>query len=88
MTIATRHIEVDEATAAALEARAAESGISISELVAQLIQGEPLPLPPDQLTELDRRWSAIEAGDRTIPHEDVVRWLGAWGTPAFKPWRA
>ena len=88
MTIATRQIEIDEATAAALEARAAETGMSVSELVARLIQSEPFSLPPDQLSELDRRWGAIESGEPTIPHEDVVRWLGTWGTPAFRPWRA
>ena len=88
MTIATRQIEIDEATAAALEARAAETGMSVSELVAQLVQSEPISLPPDQLAELDRRWGVIKSGEPTIPHEDVVRWLGTWGTPAFKPWRA
>lgn len=41
----------------------------------------------DQVAELDRRWAAIEAGEATIPHEEVVRWLETWGTPAFRPWR-
>lgn len=88
MTIATRKIEIDEATAVALETRAAEAGVSISELLARLVEGEPRSLPADQAAELDRRWGAIEAGERTIPHEDVVRWLGTWGTPDFRPWRA
>jgi predicted transcriptional regulator len=87
MTAATRKIEIDEATAAALEARAADEGVSISELVAQLIVPEPLSLPTDQVAELDRRWAAVEAGEPTVPHEEVVRWLRTWGTPAFRPWR-
>ncbi len=41
----------------------------------------------DQIVELERRWAAIEAGEPTVPHEEVVRWLKTWGTPAFRPWR-
>jgi hypothetical protein len=87
MTAATRKIEIDEATAVALEARAADEGVSVSELVAQLVVPEPLSLPTDEVAELDRRWAAIEGGERTVPHDDVVRWLQTWGTPAFRPWR-
>jgi predicted transcriptional regulator len=87
MTIATRKIEIDEATAVALEARAAEIGVSISELIAQFVEGEPVSLPADQIAELDRRWAAIDSGDRAVSHEEVVRWLQTWGTPAFRPWR-
>jgi hypothetical protein len=87
MTIATRKIEIDAATAAALDARAAEEGISVSEVVAQLVGSAPVSLPPDQAAELDRRWAAVEAGEATIPHERVVDWLKTWGTPEFRPWR-
>ena len=41
----------------------------------------------EEIAELDRRWAKIAAGEPTIPHKDVVRWLNTWGTPAFKPWR-
>jgi predicted transcriptional regulator len=41
----------------------------------------------DELAELERRWAAIEAGEATIPHDEVVQWLETWGTPAFRPWR-
>jgi predicted transcriptional regulator len=37
------------------------------------------------LTELDRQWIAIKAGELTIAHDDVVRWLDTWGTPNFRP---
>jgi predicted transcriptional regulator len=40
----------------------------------------------DELAELERRWTAIEAGEATVPHDKVVRWLETWGTPAFRPW--
>lgn len=42
----------------------------------------------DEIVELDRRWAAIEAGEPTVSHDEVVRWLETWGTPAFTPWRA
>jgi len=41
----------------------------------------------DELAELERRWAAIEAGEATVPQDEVVRWLETWGTPAFRPWR-
>jgi hypothetical protein len=44
-------------------------------------------IDPDELAELDRRRTVIEAGEATIDHEAVVRWLETWGTPAFRPWR-
>jgi predicted transcriptional regulator len=41
----------------------------------------------DELAELERRWTAIEAGEATVPHDEVVRWFETWVTPAFRPWR-
>jgi predicted transcriptional regulator len=58
----------------------------IPEPPVEFIESEPVQLDDDQIAELDRRWRAIEAGEATIPHEDVVRWAQTWGTPAFKPW--
>ena len=51
------------------------------------MQNTPVTLSPEELRELDRQWEAIQAGEPTVPHEDVVRWLATWGTPAFKPWQ-
>jgi predicted transcriptional regulator len=84
----TETIEVDAATAARLRARAAEDGLSVSELVAGLtaLAISPRALPDAELAELDAHWAAVKAGEPTVPHEDVVRWLDTWGTPAFKPW--
>jgi hypothetical protein len=100
MNVRARMIEVDEATAEALEARAAERGVSVSDLLAGLAAlEEPLPedtealratgeeaQSPDAIQELDRRWAAIQAGEPTVAHDEVVRWLETWGTPAFRPW--
>jgi predicted transcriptional regulator len=66
--------------------------VSVAELLAEMVrEGEAVEVDPAEIAELDRRWAKIEAGEATIPHEDVVRWLNTWlntwGTPAFKPWR-
>jgi predicted transcriptional regulator len=93
-----RTIEVDEATADVLEARAAECGVSVAELLADLAASDAASWSmaeearlagrgaPGDLAELDRRWAAVQAGEPTVPHEEAVRWLKTWGTPAFRPW--
>jgi predicted transcriptional regulator len=40
-----------------------------------------------EIAELHQRWDAIAAGEATVDHEEVVRWLKSWGTPAFKAWK-
>lgn len=82
-------IEVDQDTAATLEARAAELGVTVSELVAGLIRDDSPPAEDfgDQIAELERRWQKVLAGGGTVPHDKVVGWLETWGTPEFKPWQ-
>jgi hypothetical protein len=64
--------------------------MTVRELVAELVT---LVLGTDQtmpagLAELERRWNAVESGQAAaIPHDDVVRCLRTWGTPAFRSWR-
>lgn len=60
----------------------------MSELVAELVTlaCEPIVVESDEIAELDRRWKRIAAGQSTIPHEGVVRWLRTWGTPRFRQW--
>jgi predicted transcriptional regulator len=84
----TQTIEVDEATAATLKTRAAERGVSVAELVAELavFDSAPITVDSEEIAELDRRWKAVESGGATLPHEEVVRWLRTWGTPAFRRW--
>jgi predicted transcriptional regulator len=88
MNSTTHAIEVDEATATKLRVRAAEKGISVSQLVAELIghESEPADLDSEAIAELDRRWEAVEAEGRTVSNRDVVRWLETWGTPEFRSW--
>jgi len=82
MPAKTETIEVDSETAALLKARAAERGISVADVVAELVP----PSDDELIAELDRRLAAIEAGEPTVPHDEVRAWLRTWGTPEFKPW--
>ena len=72
----------------ALEARAAAPGVSVRELLAQMIAlgAAVVELSPDDAADLDRQWAAIKAGEPTVAHVDVVRWFGTWGTSDFPPW--
>jgi hypothetical protein len=77
-----RTIEVDAATAKVLETRAAERGVSVAELVADLAASDAHARPEEretlrpadegELAELDRRWAAVQAGASTVSHEEVV----------------
>ena len=89
MNIKMRKIEVDTATADALEARAAAAGLSVRELLAHMVtlDDAAVKLSPEEAADLDRQWAAIKAGEPTVAHEDVVRWLDTWGTPGFRSWK-
>jgi len=82
-------IEVDEPTAELLRARAAELGVTVSELVAELVtlDRDPVVVESHRIAELDRRWTKIDEGAATIPHDRVIRWLRTWGTSRFRPWQ-
>jgi len=62
MTGPKRLIEVDEQTAIALEAKAAERGLSVPyrRRMASIATSHEV-LSTDDIVELDRRWAAIEA---------------------------
>ena len=83
-------IEVDEQTADVLRVRAAELGVTVSELVAELatLEAEPVTVDDQAVAELDRRWKKVQSGEQTVSHEGLIRWLRTWGTPRFRPWRA
>ena len=92
MTAAKRIIEVDGAIADALEDRAAQAGVSVSDLLADMVahRSAPAEAPAADIAALDRQWAAIKAGEATVPHADVVRWLDTWGTrdpfASFSEW--
>ena len=88
MSSTIRTVEVDESTAETLKARAAEKGLSVSQLIAELakVESEPVALDADTISELDRRWNRAEAAGQPVSNEEVVRWLKTWGTPGYKSW--
>ena len=57
----TQLIEIDDDTANALKQRAEERGVSVPELVAELVTLEAGPARADngEIAELDRRWRAV-----------------------------
>ena len=79
----TQTIEVDEPVAAALRARATERGVSVAEVIAELV---PLAVDNEALAELDRRWDAVKGGQTTVPHDQVESWLKTWGSSDFRRW--
>jgi hypothetical protein len=85
----TQTIEIDDVTANALRQRAEERGVSVPELLAELLvlEAGPTRTGNDEIAELDRRWRAFEAQESVASNDDVVRWLKTWGTPAFRSWR-
>lgn len=85
----TQTIEIDDDTATTLKQRAAERGVSVPELVAELVSlaAGPVEVDGDDVAELDRRWKAFEAQSLVTSNEEVVRWLQTWGTPGFRSWR-
>jgi|SRR3712207_4963454 len=95
-----RMIEVDEATAKALEARAAACGITVSELLADLagVHDEPWaedlermraagegPWSPEVLSEDEQRLAEFERTREGVPWEEVSAWMRSWGTPHELP---
>ena len=85
MAHTARMIEVDEATATAIENRAVQRGMNVSDFLAELIGADAQDSAA--VAELDRRWARAKSG-KTVANEDVVAWLDNWGTPEFQPWRA
>jgi hypothetical protein len=62
--------------------------VSVAKLVAGMtaLAETPVEISPEELAELDRQWAAIQSGEeKTVPHDQVARWLETWGTPDFMP---
>jgi predicted transcriptional regulator len=86
----TQLIEIDDDTANVLKQRAQERGVSVPELVAELVtlEAEPARANDGEIAELDRRWKAFKAQGSATSNEEVVQWLQTWGTAAFRDWRS
>ena len=72
-------IEVDKLTADKLQARAAELGLTVPQLIAELatLDGYPRNADGEEIAELDRRYARATEGAR-VPHDRVVQWLRPW----------
>lgn len=81
------NIEVDKHTADVLQLRAAELGVTVAQLIAELatLDSDPREVGSDEIAELERRSANAMEGSR-VPHERVVQWLRTWGTRRFRPW--
>lgn len=80
-------IDIDQHTARLLEVRAAELGVTVPELIAELAALDSTPRDADaaEIAELDRR-AARATTDSRVSQDRVVQWLRTWGTPEFRPW--
>ena len=99
MNVKLRQIEVDEQTAALLEARAGARGMTVSELLADIAcnlealpadlaemrgKGEG-PWSPETLEHDERRLAEFERTREGVPWEEVKSWMRSWGTPSELP---
>jgi hypothetical protein len=99
MNVKLRKIEVDAVTAEALEARAAARGMTVAELLADLIGAEASlprdlealraegrgPWAPEILAEDARRLADFERTGEGVPWDEVRAWMRSWGTPDELP---
>ena len=87
MASALKTLEVEEATAVALEGIASAHGVSVAVLLREWLALDQLaPRHETDLAELDARWKAVEGGRPTAGQDEVERWLATWGTPQFRRW--
>jgi hypothetical protein len=99
MTNMVRAIEVDEKTADLLEARASARGLSVSALLADLVDASEVlppeleamrrrgegPWSPEILAEDARRLAEFERARQGVPWDEVKVWMQSWGTPEELP---
>jgi len=86
--MATVRVDIDQHTAALLEARATELGVTVPELIAELaaLDGSAREVSADEMAELDARTTRATT-DTPVSHEHVVQWLRTWGTREYRPWQ-
>ncbi len=81
-------IDIDQHTAAVLEVRASELGVTVPQLIAELaaLDSTPRDADAEEIAELDRRAATATPGSR-VPQDRVVQWLRTWGASSFRPWQ-
>ncbi|MDO9412226.1 MAG: hypothetical protein Q7T81_06595 [Pseudolabrys sp.] len=92
-------IEVDAQTADLLKARASARGMSIGDLVADLVGDNNLlppeldamrragegPWAPEVLAEDQLRLEEFNRTGEGVPWDEVKAWMQSWGTPGELP---
>lgn len=83
-------ITVDHETARRLQRRAADRGVTVPELVAELAasDAQPVSVADSELTDLDRALAGAMVPGGTASHSEVAEWLKTWGTPGYVPWKS
>jgi len=83
----TVRVDIDQHTADVLETRAAELGVTVPQLIAELaaLDGDAREASADEVAELDAR-AARATGDTPVSQDHVVQWLRTWGTREYRPW--
>ncbi len=99
MSVKLRQIEVAAETADVLEARAAARGLTVSELLADILAEDGLlppdleamrtagkgPWSPDVVAEDARRLAAFKRTREGVPWDEVKTWMQSWGRPGELP---
>jgi len=99
MNVKLGQIEVDEETAALLEARAGARGMTVSALLADIACNQEVlpadlaemrnkgegPWSSEALEDDARRLAEFERTREGVPWEEVKDWLRSWGTPNELP---
>jgi hypothetical protein len=94
MNVKIRNIPVDAETAELLEARAAARGLTVSQLLADLVGESGLlpeylgtmraagkgPWAPEVLAEDARRLVEFQRRREGVPWEEIKAWMESWGT--------
>ena len=98
MNVKLRTIEIDADTATALEERAAARGVSVSDLLSEIVQADSAlsaleglrdsaggPWSPEILAEDASEVSDFLRTGEAIPLSEVLAWMHSWGTPNELP---
>jgi hypothetical protein len=94
VTVKSKTVELDAETVAVLEARAKARGLSIAELIADLVDSDAAlspgmeamraggrgPWAPEILAEDARRLAEFQRSREGVPWQEIKAWMQSWGT--------
>lgn len=80
----TLSLRIDRKLSDKLEKHAKRYKRSKSSLAAIAIENF-LEIQQIEVERIKRTIARVKAGEPTVPHEDVMRWIKSWGTPNELP---